>query len=239
MLYVSGINMKDFTELETKLGIQFKNKDLLQEALTHCSFLNEGHGKSVQHNERLEFLGDAVLELSVTEFLFCKFPNKPEGELTAFRAALVNSNMLFEVASNLNLEKWLRLSKGETKEFGKGRNFILANTLEAVIGAIYLDQGGEVADVFIKNQICSKIDEVLEKKLWCDAKSLFQERAQEVVGVTPSYEVLKESGPDHKKHFIVGIFLEDEMVSQGEGFSKQDAQRQAAENALKEKGWED
>lgn len=231
--------MKDFTELEKKLGIQFKNKDLLREALTHRSFLNEKGKEGTEHNERLEFLGDAVLELSITKFLFSKFFDKNEGELTALRAALVNSRMLFEVSGDLKLEDYLRLSKGEAKDSGKGRNFILANTVESLIGAIYLDQGFEKADEFIIKYFGSKTQDVLDQKLWRDSKSLFQEKAQEQVGITPTYEVLEESGPDHKKHFVIGVYLEEEMVAKGDGYSKQEAQMKASENALKEKGWED
>lgn len=229
--------MEKFGEIEKKLGIKFKNGDLLREAFTHRSFLNEKGRKGVEHNERLEFLGDAVLEIGVTEFLFREFPDKPEGELTALRAALVNAGMLFEVAKELGLEDYLLLSRGEEKENGKGKQFIMANSVEALIGAIYLDQGYEVSCDFIKKYVCSNLQTVLDNKLWQDAKSLFQEKAQEVAGFTPTYEVVKESGPDHKKHFTVGVYLNGEMIAEGDGFSKQDAQREAAENALKKKGW--
>lgn len=230
---------KDFSGLEKKLGIKFKNPDLLKEAFTHRSFLNEKGRKDVRHNERLEFLGDAVLEIIVTEFLFHKFVDKPEGELTSLRAALVNAGMLLSVAKKLGLGKYLMLSKGEEKEFGKGKQFILANSVEALMGAIYLDQGYDVADNFVKTFICSNIQNVLDEKLWQDAKSLFQEKAQEITNFTPTYEVLKESGPDHKKHFTIGVYLNDELIAKGDGFSKQDAQRKAAEEALKVKNWED
>jgi len=239
MLYVSGKNMINFSELEKIINIKFKKPELLQEALTHRSFLNERPKEKACHNERLEFLGDAVLELSVTEFLFSKFEEKPEGELTALRSALVNSGMLFKAATELSLGNHIRLSKGEAKDSGKGRQFIIANAFEALIGAVFLDQGKKVSDDFIGKFICENIDFVLEEKLWRDAKSLFQEKSQEIASITPTYEVLKESGPDHKKHFIVGIYLEDELVVEGKGFSKQEAQRDAAEKALKKKGWED
>lgn len=231
--------MTGFISLEKKLKIKFKNQKLLEEALTHRSFLNERPSSGSNHNERLEFLGDAILELSVTEFLFDKFPEKPEGRLTSLRAALVNSNILYEVAQKIELGDYLRLSKGEAKENGKGRQFILANALEALIGAIYLDQGKKVSDNFIRLHVCSNIQEVLDNKLWRDAKSLFQEKAQEKLSITPTYEVLKETGPDHKKHFEVGVYLEDEMVAAGQGFSKQEAQRDAAEKALSAKSWEE
>ena len=236
--------MKNFAELEKKIGVKFNNPDLLTEAMTHRSFLNERLGEGIAQNERLEFLGDAVLELSVTNFLFSKFPQKPEGELTSLRAALVNSKMLFEVASKLKLEKYLRVSRGEAKDFGlsgqgKGKHYILANAVEAIVGAVYLDRGFEAADGFIIKQICSNLPDILENKLWRDAKSLFQERAQEIVGITPTYEVIEESGPDHNRHFVIGVYLEKEMIAKGEGFSKQEAQMQAAEKALKEKGWDE
>jgi ribonuclease-3 len=231
--------MKNFSDLEQILNIKFNNSDLLREALTHRSFLNETGAGGTRHNERLEFLGDAVLELAVTKFLFNKFPQKAEGELTALRAALVNSNMLFSAADKLKLGRYLRLSKGEAKDSGKGRHFILANAFEALIGAIYVDNGYGAAETFVSEHICSNLPDVLEKKLWRDAKSLFQEKSQEIEGITPTYEVLEESGPDHKKHFVVGVFLENEMIASGEGFSKQEAQMEAAENALIKKGWEE
>lgn len=231
--------MKTIEELKKILGIEFHNLDLLEEALTHRSFLNEQLKEDSQHNERLEFLGDAVLELIVTRFLFDKFPEKKEGELTALRAALVNASMLFEVADQLSLEKFLKLSRGEAKDSGKGKQYIVSNALEALIGAIYLDQGYSEAERFVREYICCNLDNVFEKKLWRDAKSVFQEKAQEITGITPTYEVLEESGPDHKRHFIIGVYLDAEMVAKGEGFSKHEAQMQAAEFALKKKNWED
>ncbi|MDD5032996.1 MAG: ribonuclease III [Candidatus Pacebacteria bacterium] len=236
---LKNIMVRSYSELEEKLEVKFNNIDLLKEALTHRSFLNEKRELGEHHNERLEFLGDAVLELAVTRFLFYKFSEKPEGELTSLRAALVNSKMLFEVASDMGVEKFLRLSKGEEKESGKGRNFILANTFEALIGAIYLDQGYEKAEEFVKKNICLRVDEVIEKKLWRDAKSLFQEEAQERESITPNYEVLEASGPDHKKLFVIGVYIGSELVAKGEGFSKHEAEMNAAEKALKEKGWAD
>lgn len=229
--------MKDIQELQKILGIEFSNIDLLQEALTHRSFLNEHPGETVFHNERLEFLGDAVLELVVTEFLFKKYPEKPEGDLTAYRAALVNADMLSGISADLKLGDFLRVSRGEAKDSGKGKHYILANTLEALIGGMYIDRGYEVVSEFIGKNICSKITDVIEKKSWRDSKSLFQERAQDIVEITPVYEVLSESGPDHQKNFAVGVYLDSELVAKGEGSSKQEAQMKAAENALKAKGW--
>ena len=230
--------MKDFSEFESKINIKFKNQDLLKEAFTHRSYLNENPSWPVGQNERLEFLGDAVLELAVTDFLFMRFPEKPEGELTCFRAALVNANMLSSVAQDLEINDYLLLSKGESKDVGRARLFILANCFEALIGAIYLDQGYDSASRFIHENILPKMDEILNKKLFRDSKSLFQERAQEITGVTPSYEVVKEWGPDHDKHFVVGVYVGKELVAQGEGPSKQEAQQQAAMAGLKAKGWE-
>jgi len=231
--------MKDFSELQKTIGIEFRNQDLLKEAFTHRSYLNENPKEQASHNERLEFLGDAVLELAVTEFIFNKYPRKNEGELTTLRSALVNANMLFEIAKEMKLQEFLRVSRGEAKDSGKGKQFILANAVEALIGAIYLDRGYGRAEDFVKEHICGNLTEVFEKKLWRDAKSVFQEKAQEITGITPTYEVLEESGPDHKKHFVIGVHLNAELVATGEGFSKQEAQMRAAENALKEKKWED
>jgi ribonuclease-3 len=229
--------MENFKELEKKLGIKFNNVDLLRQALVHRSYINENPGFPLDHNERLEFLGDAVLELIVTEYLYKKC-SKPEGDLTNFRAALVNSEMLSQKADFFGLNNYLMLSKGEARDTGKARQFILADAFEALIGAIYLDQDYQKTADFIKKNILSELPIILEKKLYRDPKSRFQEEAQEKIGITPIYEVLKEWGPDHDKHFIVGVFLEKELAGEGEGSSKQEAQRKAAEEALKNKGWQ-
>jgi ribonuclease-3 len=230
--------MKNFAILEKKLGLEFKNRDLLIEAFCHRSYLNEHPDFYLPHNERLEFLGDAVLELIVTEYLYKKYPEKNEGELTNWRAALVNAKILGEVARELGFNDFLLLSKGEEKETGKARLYILANTFEALIGAIYLDQGYEVAKNFVeKNLIKRKLPEIIEKGLFKDPKTRFQEEAQERVKITPTYKVLEEWGPDHAKHFIVGVFLGNELIAKGEGSSKQEAEEEAAKNALKIKGW--
>ena len=229
--------MKDISKLEKKMGVVFKNKDLLRQALVHRSYLNEHRDFKLDNNERLEFLGDAVLELVSTEYLYNKFPN-PEGELTNFRAALVNGKMLAEISGEIGLGDYLLMSKGETKDLGKARQYLLANVLEAVIGAIYLDQGYRKSKKFISDNVLCEMKNVLEEKLYQDPKSKFQEEAQEKVSMTPSYRVIKEWGPDHNKHFIIGVYLEDEKVAEGEGMSKQAAQRNAAENGLKAKGWE-
>lgn len=232
---MNGTN--NLSQLEEKLSLKFKDQDMLLQSLTHRSYLNENPGFRLGHNERLEFLGDAVLELIVTEELYAKFPEKPEGELTSFRAALVNSKMLSEVAVELEINEFLMLSRGEAKDVGRARQFILANAFEALIGAIYLDQGYDAAKKFILRVLMTKLEEVLSKKLYKDPKSLFQEEAQDRVGLTPTYEVIREWGPDHDKHFVVGVFLGEELVAEGEGPSKQAAQEEAARSALHVKSW--
>lgn len=228
--------MNDLSVLEGKLGVKFKNQDMLLQALTHRSYLNENPDFKLEHNERLEFLGDAVLQVVVTENLYKTYPN-PEGELTNWRAALVNAKKLAEVAEEIGLNDFVMLSRGEAKDTGRARQYILANAIEAVIGAMYLDQGIEKVRAFVEKNILSQLTEILKVGSYRDAKSLFQEEAQERVGITPSYEVLEEWGPDHAKHFKVGVFLEDEKVAEGEGSSKQEAQQKAAEEGLKAKNW--
>ena len=229
--------MPDFSEFAGKLKINFKNLELLSEALTHRSYINENRGTVKAHNERLEFLGDAVLELAVTHFLFHKFPEKPEGDLTAYRAALVNTFSLAAVGEKLGVNDYLLLSKGEAKDTGRARQIILANALEAIIGAIYLDQSYERAEKFIADFVYPKIDEVLEKRAWQDSKSRFQEAAQEKRGITPTYETLSEEGPDHDKKFTVGAFIGRVEVARGIGKSKQEAEQSAAEASLDKMGW--
>ncbi|OGF71078.1 ribonuclease III [Candidatus Giovannonibacteria bacterium RIFCSPLOWO2_01_FULL_46_13] len=229
--------MSELALLEEKLNIKFQNKKLLEEAFTHRSYLNENPDWAGNHNERLEFLGDAVLELAVTEHLYSNFPDKTEGDLTSYRAALVNSNMLAELAQEIGLNDYLMLSRGEAKDLGRARQYILANTFEALVGAIHLDQGYLAAEKFIKETVLTKVSDVIAKKLFRDPKSVFQERAQEAVGITPTYEVMKEWGPDHNKHFIVGVYLGKELIAEGEGPSKQEAQLRAAEEGLRVKNW--
>ncbi len=228
--------MSDLSKLEQQLGFKFNNREILQQSLVHRSYLNENPEFAIGHNERLEFLGDAVLELVVTEYLYRNYPN-PEGELTNWRAALVNAKMLAEIAADVGLNNYVLLSRGEAKDNGRARNYILANALEALIGAIYYDSGLEKATDFVNKKVIIHLPEILKEGSYRDAKSKFQEEAQERVGVTPSYEVLAERGPDHAKHFKVGVFLEDELVAEGEGPSKQEAQQQAAENGLEKKSW--
>lgn len=217
-----------------KLGVKFNNLELLQQALTHRSYLNEHRSYKLDHNERLEFLGDAVLELVVTEFLYKTYPN-PEGELTNWRASLVNAKMLAELAQEIELDKYLYLSKGETKDLGKARLFILANAFEALIGSIYLDQGFDKTRTFLKKFLLTKLPYILEHQLYLDPKSKFQEFTQEKFSITPVYKVLAEVGPDHAKNFEIGVFLNSKLIAKGQGSSKQEAQVSAADNALKEK----
>lgn len=230
-------SVKDLSIFEKKLSLKFKNKDLLTQAFIHRSYLNENPDFHLSHNERLEFLGDAVLELVVTEYLYQEYPLKSEGVLTNLRAALVNSKMLSKISQDLGFNEFLLLSKGESKELGKARKYILANTFEAVIGAFYLDGGYGPCRDFIKKNLIKELPVIIEKRLYKDAKSHFQEEAQERVGITPSYKVLEEWGPDHAKQFIVGVYLENELVAKGEGSSKQEAEEEAAQNALDIKNW--
>lgn len=231
------VSEKNFPSLEEKTGIRFKRPELLVQAFVHRSYLNEHHEFPLGQNERLEFLGDAVLELAVTEFLFAEYEN-PEGELTNWRAALVNAKMLASIAYEIGMEPYLFLSHGEAKDAGtKARDYIMANAIEALIGAIYLDQGYDMARQFVTRWVLVKLPEVLEQGLYLDAKSRFQESAQELLGITPTYKVLHEIGPDHAKQFRVGVFLDKELVATGEGSSKQEAQTEAAEAAVKVKGW--
>jgi ribonuclease III len=223
--------MRDFKRLEKRMRVVFENKDLLRQAFVHRSYLNEHPAFKLPHNERLEFLGDAVLELAVTEYLYKNYPN-PEGELTNWRAALVKGKTISKVARRLDFNDYLYLSRGEAKSTGRARDLILANTFEAVVGAIYLDKNLKIAQKFIEIDLIKELPEILEKKLYTDPKSRFQELAQEKLRVTPCYKVLKEEGPDHNKIFTVGVYLVDKLVGQGQGPSKQAAELGAASDAL-------
>lgn len=229
--------MPDFPAFAKRCSLLFDDLAILVEALTHRSYLNEHHEYTGNHNERLEFLGDAVLELATTDFLFKKFPTKPEGDLTSYRAALVNTISLAESARALGVNDFLLLSKGESRDTGRARDVILADALEAIIGAIYLDQGFAAAEAFIAKHLHSKIDDVIAKRSFQDAKSRFQEIAQEKRGVTPNYETLSEMGPDHAKIFTVGLFIGSDEIARGEGQSKQEAEQKAAEAGLAKMRW--
>ena len=229
--------MQDIEAIEQALGVTFQNKDTLRQALVHRSYLNEHPDFPLGHNERLEFLGDAVLELVVTEYLYLNYEN-PEGELTGWRASLVNAEMLSALCQKLEIEDYLYLSRGEARDKdSKARKYILANTFEALIGSIYLDQGWEASKDFLMRKVISELPRILEEKLYIDPKSNFQEASQEHMGVTPSYKVLSEVGPDHAKTFDVGVYLDKQLVAKGKGTSKHEAQVAAAQAALKEKGW--
>lgn len=223
--------------MEKIIGHKFNKPDLLRQALTHRSFINENKNFASSHNERLEFLGDAVLELAVTEFLYGKFPDVTEGDLTSYRASLVNTNTLSSASDRLGLNDHILLSKGESKDTGRARQYILANVFEAMVGAIYLDSGFDAAKDFISRSLFGLIDEIVEKRLWQDAKSYFQELAQDKVSITPMYETIREEGPDHSKTFTVGVYLAGELVAEGKGASKQEAEQKAARAALEIKKW--
>jgi len=230
--------MKDYGPLYKRLGVEFSRPELLTQALVHRSYLNEHPEFPIGQNERLEFLGDAVLELVVTEYLYKTFPERPEGELTNWRAALVNYVACAMVAVQLGLEDYLYLSRGESKDSkSKARQVILANALEAVIGAIYLEKGYEASRIFIETNILVRLPFILEHKLYMDPKSRFQEAAQEKLGVTPSYRVMEETGPDHAKNFVIGIYVGKELVATGKGSSKQEAEMDAAARGVEVKGW--
>ncbi len=231
--------MKNFDEFERKIGIAFADKNLLRTAFTHRSYLNEHRDakEKTEHNERLEFLGDAVLEILVTEFLYKKYPSHNEGDLTSYRAGLVNATTLAGVATSLGMNEFMLLSKGERKDTGRAREVILANAIEALIGALYLDGGYAKAGEFVSRFVLPLTDKIVSEGKWMDAKSQFQEKSQDAVGTTPSYETVREAGPDHEKHFTVAVFLGKEKVAEGEGKSKQEAEQAAAAAALSEKGW--
>lgn len=231
--------MIDFSQFEKKTNIIFNDKKLLEQAFIHRSYINENNGLKLSHNERLEFLGDAVLELIVTDYLYNKYPDQDEGSLTAYRSSLVNAVIIGEIALGLGMNEYLLLSKGEAKDIGKARGYILANTYEAYVGAVYIDRGYDVVKDFIAKTLLIKIETIIAKKLWRDSKSLVQEKSQEFLNVTPSYKVLHETGPDHDKHFTIGIYFGDDLIAEGKGKSKQEAEQSAAHKALEVKEWLD
>ncbi len=222
---------------ENLIGIKFKDEAILKQAFTHRSYLNENRSAGLEHNERLEFLGDAVLELAITEYLYKRFTDFDEGKMTALRSALVNADTCAEVARKLGVGDFLLLSKGQAKDAGKALDYILANALEAIIGAIYLDSGFGAAEAFILKYVAPMTDDIIKSGAAVDAKSLFQEKAQEMTGTTPTYKTLKESGPDHDKNFSVAVMVGGEVYGEGQGRSKQAAEQAAAANALEAKGW--
>jgi ribonuclease-3 len=223
--------------LEERIGYTFKDRKLLEQAVTHRSYLNENPQWPLGHNERLEFLGDAVLELVVTEYLYEHYPSNPEGEMTNWRAALVNANMLSAITNEFDLNAHMLLSRGEAKDTGRARQYILANAIEALIGAMYLDGGVGPCRTFIGQFVLTHLPEIIDKRLYRDPKSLLQEEAQERLSVTPTYRVMEEWGPDHARQFKIGVYLGRELAGEGQGQSKQDAQQAAAEDALRNKSW--
>ena len=230
--------MPELSQLQKILGWKFKNQEILRQAMVHRSYLNEHPEFLGGHNERLEFLGDAVLEIVVTEYLFLNYPDTPEGDLTNWRASLVNAKMLYVIAAELGLEEYLYLSRGEAKDKNKkSRHYILANAVEALIGSIYLDQGLERAKSFILDKIVVKLPEILQTQSYLDPKSRFQEQAQDKRGITPNYEILGEEGPDHAKIFTVDLYLGEELIANSTGSSKQEAQVDAAAKGLKILNW--
>ncbi len=227
-----SIELRNQAEIEKILGLTFGNVDVYREAFTHRSYLNEHKKHQLSHNERLEFLGDAVLELVVTDYLFRNFDN-PEGEMTAWRSALVKTESLAETAERLNIGQYLMMSRGEAKSGGRTRQALLANMVEAIIGAIYLDKGYEEANRFISKNIIAGLEQIIKEGSYIDAKSRFQELTQEKEGVTPHYELVSEAGPDHEKNFTIGVYVGGRLCGQGSGNSKQNAQQAAAAEALK------
>lgn len=225
-------------KLQKKIGWKFSDENLIRQALVHRSYLNEHPDFKLGHNERLEFLGDAVLEIIVTEYLYLNFQETSEGDLTNWRASLVNAKMLYEIAVELGVEEHLYLSKGEARDKNKkSRQFILADAIEAIIGALYLDKGIEAAKDFVLKNVVSKLDDILKNQSYLDPKSHFQEKAQEEKGITPHYQIIDEIGPDHAKIFTVGLYLEEELITTGQGSSKQEAQVAAALAGLKKMKW--
>jgi ribonuclease-3 len=223
----------DKQELENLLQTKINNADLYLSAFTHRSYLNEHRSFHLPHNERLEFLGDAVLELVSTEYLYKNYSH-PEGELTNFRSALVNYKMLSDIAKRLGLEKYLLMSRGEAKDTGRARQVILANCIEAIIGAIYLDSGYEACEKFITREILVELAQIIDEGEYMDPKSRLQELAQEKLGITPTYVVVSETGPDHNKVFVVAAMIGSDEVGRGTGPSKQEAEISAAIDALKQ-----
>ena len=220
-----------FDELSKIIGISLVNTAIYEQAFTHRSYLNE-HSEVTGHNERLEFLGDAVVELIVTQFLYEQFPDKPEGELTNLRAALVRRNTLSEIGNELQFEKYMRLSKGESGNADKAKAMILSNASEAFIGALFLDQGLPAVEKFLGKFLLPRLTDIIKTAEHIDAKSRFQEIVQEQDGTTPHYKLEKATGPDHNRTFTVGLFVGDKKIATGSGSSKREAEMHAAEQAL-------
>mgnify|MGYP002412672324 CR=1 FL=1 len=224
--------METYNEITKKIGIEFKNKKLLKTAFTHRSYLNENRGQGLENNERLEFLGDAVLELIISSFLFTNYPNKTEGDLTSIRAAIVRTESLADESRRLDIGKYLKMSKGEEDSGGKEKEYLLANLYESVLGAIYLESGYKTCEDFVSKTLLQKVEKIISEKLFIDPKTKVQELMQSKFKVTPTYEIIKEDGPDHDKVFTVGLFMDNKKLSEGYGHSKQKAEEDAAKNAI-------
>lgn len=226
----------ELSDLEKQIDIKFKNKDLLFNAFIHRSYLNEHPEIKLGNNERLEFLGDAILSFVISEYLYENYPPHPEGDLTSFRAAIVNSKSLAKIGQEIDLGHFLYLSKGEEATGGRNRQYLLANAFEALLGAIYLDQGLEVAGEFVRKLLVPPLKEIINNNLYKDYKSTLQELSQEEKDITPTYKVVSEEGPDHAKKFSIGVFLGKQRLATGEGGSKQAAEQEAAKAALENWG---
>lgn len=230
------MNKIKINDLKKTIGFEIE-EDILIEALTHRSYLNEVKKPEIHHNERLEFIGDAVLELAVTEFLYHKYPNSPEGVLTSYRAALVKTESLAEESRRLKFGEYILMSRGEEQTGGRDRTYILANTMEAIIGAIYLSLGYDKAKEFIEQNVSYKIDKIVQERSNVDSKSRLQEISQEFTKITPSYDLKSTDGPDHEKIFDMVVYIGEFEFGRGTGKSKQEAQQRAAQSALE--NWED
>ncbi len=222
----------DLKNLEEKIGLKFKDKDLLKTAFIHRSYLNEHPKENLPHNERLEFLGDSVLGFIVSDYLFKKFPNDPEGDLTNYRSSIVNARILSKVSGELGLGDYLFLSKGEESTGGRERQYILANTYESFLGAIYLDSGVIESEKFIHNTLIGHLHDIIKNKLYKDYKSQLQEISQSKFNITPNYKIMSEKGPDHTKVFETGAYLNKKLLAKGSGKSKQSSEQEAAKAAL-------
>lgn len=232
---ISGLH----SEFEKTIGVTFTDKSLLCQALTHRSYGNENPSHKIDDNERLELLGDSVIELVTIEYLFRRFPQEREGRLTAYRMALVSGAALAKVGEDLGISRCLLMAVGQSREVGKSRDVLAANAVEALVAAVHLDQGFEASKNFVlRHVVIPRMRAVIEGRLWTDPKSQFQELAQERFKVTPHYKVLRESGLPHEKVFLVGLYLGESLVIEGSGRSKQEAEQKAAKNALEKKEYQ-
>lgn len=224
--------MNNYNDIEKKLGVIFKNKDILNTALIHRSYINENRGKNLENNERLEFLGDSVLELIISDYIYTKYPTKPEGELTAIRSAIVRTESLADESRKLDVGQYLLMSRGEEDSGGKSKEYLLANMYEALLGAIYLDQGFAECQKYVERTLLKKVDNIVSEGLFIDPKTKVQEILQSRFKITPSYEIISEEGPDHDKYFTMALKVGNKKISEGHGSSKQRAEEDAAQNAI-------